>query len=244
MRKADFLFGLIVLILGFFASCAPHTKGFYKITTISNDEVLGTVQVEFTSRAGTFANGGWFIAINDTVKQEAYLILKEKAASQYQGNIDVVNIEIVHIKGGRSIFSNEAIFNTRGNVISLEGNTLAKAADQMIASFRPNSKIAILYITSNDVNTTEFITNGLEDIMINNGFNVIDKNQLDRIRREQNFQLSGYIDDETAISIGKTVGADIIVTGSVTGTGSARRLRLRALNTQTTQVMSAVSEHF
>jgi curli biogenesis system outer membrane secretion channel CsgG len=78
--------------------------------------------------------------------------------------------------------------------------------------------------------------------MVNEGFIIIDRSQLDRIRLEQNFQLSGVVDDETAVSIGKVVGANIIITGSVTGTDSTRRLRLRALNTQTAQVMAVASE--
>ena len=65
---------------------------------------------------------------------------------------------------------------------------------------------------------------------------------MDRIRREQNFQLSGEVDDNTAVSIGKIIGANIIVTGRVDGEGNLRRLRLRALDTQTAQVVGVASE--
>jgi hypothetical protein len=54
--------------------------------------------------------------------------------------------------------------------------------------------------------------------------------------------MSGEVDDDTAISIGKIIGADIIVTGRVDGEGTLRRLRLRALNTQTAQVVGVASE--
>jgi hypothetical protein len=36
--------------------------------------------------------------------------------------------------------------------------------------------------------------------------NTINRSELDRIRREQNFQMSGEVDDETAVSIGKIAG--------------------------------------
>jgi curli biogenesis system outer membrane secretion channel CsgG len=78
--------------------------------------------------------------------------------------------------------------------------------------------------------------------MIKNGFIIIDRIQLDKIRLEQNFQLSREVEDETAVSIGKLVGADIIITGSITRTGALRRLCLRALNTQSAQVMAVASE--
>jgi curli biogenesis system outer membrane secretion channel CsgG len=111
-----------------------------------------------------------------------------------------------------------------------------------MASIQPNSKIAIVYVSSSEPDTTEFIANELEYIMVNEGFTIIDRSQLDSIRQEQNFQLSGVVDDETAVSIGKIVGANIIITGSVTGTDSTRRLRLRALDIQTAQVMAVASE--
>ena len=82
----------------------------------------------------------------------------------------------------------------------------------------------------------------LEYIWVNQGYFITDRSQLDRLRREQNFQMSGEVDDATAVSIGKFAGADIIVTGRVDGEGNLRRLRLRALNTQTAQVVGVASE--
>jgi hypothetical protein len=56
--------------------------------------------------------------------------------------------------------------------------------------------------------------------------------------------MSGEVDDAKAVSVGKIAGADIIITGAVTGTGDLRRLRLRALDTQTGQVLTAASEKY
>ncbi|MDR3312273.1 MAG: CsgG/HfaB family protein, partial [Spirochaetaceae bacterium] len=90
----------------------------------------------------------------------------------------------------------------------------------------------------------EYIANELEFIMVGQGFVLIDRSQLDQLRREQNFQMSGEVDDDTAVSIGKVVGANAIITGSVTGTGDLRRLRLRAIHTQTAQVLAVASEKY
>jgi hypothetical protein len=54
--------------------------------------------------------------------------------------------------------------------------------------------------------------------------------------------MSEEVDDRTAVSIGKFSGANIVVTGRVDGEGDLRRLRLRALNTQTAQVVGSASE--
>ena len=121
---------------------------------------------------------------------------------------------------------------------------LERASRQVLINVDKNSRIAIVYVTSRDQTITEYVTGELEYILVSNGFILTDRSQLDRIRHEQNLQLSGEVDDATAVSIGRFVGADIIMTGVVDGEGALRRLRLRALNTQTAQIVGVASEHF
>jgi hypothetical protein len=56
--------------------------------------------------------------------------------------------------------------------------------------------------------------------------------------------MSGEVDDNQAVSIGKFAGADVIITGAVTGSGELRRLRLRALSTESAAVLAAASERY
>jgi pyrimidine operon attenuation protein/uracil phosphoribosyltransferase len=125
----------------------------------------------------------------------------------------------------------------------IEGS-LARAAGKIMEKVSPKSRIAIVYVTARDQEIAEFIANELEFIMVEQGLTLIDRNQLDSIRKEQNFQLSGEVDDMQAVSIGKIAGANVILTGAVTGTGEIRRLRLRALDTQSAQVLAATSERY
>jgi len=106
------------------------------------------------------------------------------------------------------------------------------------------SRIAIVNISSQDKEQAEFIAAELEFMLVSGNFTIVDRRELDRIRNEQNFQLSGDVDDAQIVSIGKFAGAGIVITGSVTGTGSTRRLRLRALDTQTAEVRAVASEQF
>ena len=147
---------------------------------------------------------------------------------------------------GIGLSGNTQTISATGDVISLrqtgvEG-ALARAADSTLRNVPARSRIAIVYITAQDRGTTEYIAGELEYIWVNAGYTIIDRSQLDRIRREQNFQMSGEVDDNTAVSIGKIIGANIIVTGRVDGEGNLRRLRLRALDTQTAQVVGVSSE--
>jgi hypothetical protein len=191
--------------------------------------------------------------------------LKKEAQKKFPGNIDIMNIAV---SGSFSAWNIPFILATygpiwadiqkitaTGDVVSystdvgkarefqqmIEG-ALESAAEQTLKNVPRGSKIAIVYITAQDRNTTDYIAGELEYIWVNDGFTIIDRSQLDRLRREQNFQMSGEVDDETAVSIGKFSGANIIVTGRVDGEGNLRRLRLRALDTQTAQVAGVASE--
>jgi hypothetical protein len=151
-------------------------------------------------------------------------------------------------------FGNSGVDLIKGSTVALEGNVnnkntatgvegaLARAADDTLKNVPARSRIAIVYITAEDRSSTDYIAGELEFIWVRAGFTIIDRSQLDRIRREQNYQYSGEVDDDTAVSLGKIIGADVIVTGRVDGEGNLRRLRLRALNTQTAQVVGVASE--
>jgi hypothetical protein len=133
--------------------------------------------------------------------------------------------------------------SSASNEKGIEGS-LARAADKIIGTIPAKSRMAIVYVTAADPEIAEFVAGELEFIMVGEGITLIDRSQLDKIRQEQKFQFSGEVDDAHAVSIGKIAGADVILTGAVTGTGDLRRLRIRALSTQTAQVMVATSERY
>jgi hypothetical protein len=58
------------------------------------------------------------------------------------------------------------------------------------------------------------------------------------VLREQQFQLSGYVDDDSAVSIGKFLGAQVVVTGGVSGEGAHRRLVLKAIEVKTAGILA------
>jgi hypothetical protein len=65
---------------------------------------------------------------------------------------------------------------------------------------------------------------------------VVDRANLDKVRAEQGFQLSGEVDDNSAKNIGKLLGAGAIVTGSFTNIGDMYSLSLKAINMETATV--------
>jgi hypothetical protein len=123
-------------------------------------------------------------------------------------------------------------------------SAVVRSAETLMNTLKRDANIAIINVSSTDPEMAEFAAGELEVILVRNRFMVVDRSALDRIRQEQNFQLSGDVDDSSAVSIGKFVGARIVIVGSISGTGALRRLRFRALDTQSAQVVAATSEQF
>jgi len=100
------------------------------------------------------------------------------------------------------------------------------------------SKIIVLNFTSDWPKLTDYIIEELIGYIVNDGtLTVVDRANLETVRKELNFQLSGDVDDETAQSIGKILGAQTIISGGITAIGNAYRLRIRAISVQTAQVL-------
>jgi hypothetical protein len=123
-------------------------------------------------------------------------------------------------------------------------DSLKRAADTIMEKIPRGSIVAIVYVTAADPEVAEFIAGDLEVHILNHGLTVVDRSELDQIRKEHELQTSGEVDDTKAVSIGKFAGASVIITGAVTGTGELRRLRLRVLDTQDTRVLTGASVHF
>jgi 2-phosphoglycerate kinase len=113
-----------------------------------------------------------------------------------------------------------------------------------MAKIPERSRLAIVNVNARDGDIAEFIAGELEFLMVDKGYTLIDRSELDRIRREQALQMSDEVDDRLAVSIGKIAGANVIITGAVTGSGDLRRLRLRALSTESGQVLAVASERY
>jgi hypothetical protein len=122
---------------------------------------------------------------------------------------------------------------------------LYTAADVIITKLPSRTTIAVVSIASRDIESAEFVVDELAYIIVSAGsFKVVDRKSLEAIRSEQDFQTSGEVDDDSAVSIGKLLGANVVITGSISGVGSTRRLRLKALDVMTAEIVAMASEAF
>ena len=104
-------------------------------------------------------------------------------------------------------------------------------------------KAVFLNITSDYPDLSEYILSLLSENAVNDGiFSVVDRVQLDALRTEMNFQLSGEVDDDSAQAIGKLLGAQTIVSGAANKIGSLYRLQVKAIEVQTASVQGQWSK--
>jgi tetratricopeptide (TPR) repeat protein len=68
---------------------------------------------------------------------------------------------------------------------------------------------------------------------VNGGLEVADHRNLEYVCRELNFQMSGDVSNETALSIGKFLAAQHVITGQFVKAGGSHRFRLSGINVET-----------
>ena len=140
------------------------------------------------------------------------------------------------------------IFTTCGGVPASVSNQAVSPQDELDAAIRETSdylnqqlprgnKLVILNIQSEYPALSEYIIDELIANTVNDRvFSVVDRQQLNTIRAELDFQMSGEVDDNTAQSLGRMAGAQIIISGAISRIGDLYRLRIRALSVESAQI--------
>ncbi|MDR1470639.1 MAG: DUF1566 domain-containing protein [Spirochaetaceae bacterium] len=134
-----------------------------------------------------------------------------------------------------------------GTVILTEANSgssgmdldaaIREAAAQMGQNLPNGTKVALVSVASSSAQLSEYVISRLEAALVSGKkLVVVDRANLDKVRAEQGFQASGEVDDNSAKSIGKLLGAGAIVTGTFSDLGDVYSLTLKAINIETATV--------
>jgi hypothetical protein len=84
---------------------------------------------------------------------------------------------------------------------------------------------------------SDYIIDELTTYIVNDStFTVVERRNLEVLQKELDFQMSGEVSDETALSIGKKLGAQSIISGSVEPLGDIYRLHIQATAVETAQI--------
>ena len=120
--------------------------------------------------------------------------------------------------------------------VSLE-NAISQTSHFIETRFTEKVRVAVLNISFESDNVSQYTIDELISSLVNAGnITVVDRQQSDLIMAERHLQLSGEVSDETAQGIGKTLGVQYIITGSLIETGIGFRLQTKILNVETREI--------
>ena len=106
-------------------------------------------------------------------------------------------------------------------------------------------RIAILYFSNSGENKKlNMLKKGLADMMISdlsniNMLNIVERDQIEKIVREQKLSNTSDFDPETATKIGKLLGAEIILTGAYFEMFGSLRLDARLIDVSTGKILKS-----
>ncbi len=108
-------------------------------------------------------------------------------------------------------------------------------------------RIAVLDLSGEGVTKSEAktLTDRLRSRLVNTGaFIVLEREQMDEILSEQGFQQSGCVSDECLVEIGRMIGVQEMVGGSIGKIGQTYTLDLRIIDVETGRILRTVSEDY
>ncbi|GHT91593.1 hypothetical protein FACS1894140_2430 [Spirochaetia bacterium] len=118
------------------------------------------------------------------------------------------------------------------NSLTLDA-AIAEAASYFTARLVKGSKAAITGFEAEAKSVSDYIFEELWNSFENsNAFVMVDRRNLEQIRRELNYQMSGEVSDESARSIGQQYGAQTIIYGQMTRLGNEYRLVMYATDVE------------
>ena len=119
------------------------------------------------------------------------------------------------------------------------------AAEELSGAIGRDGRVAVIAMGSDSDDLSGFLVSEMIHALVRwqgeLGFSVVDRAQLDLLLAQLEFDMSGFVDDNTAQSIGRFLGAQFIVVGEFEVIGAALfRFRARLLEVET----AAIRESF
>jgi hypothetical protein len=98
---------------------------------------------------------------------------------------------------------------------------------------KPEETIASLHFASGSEGLSQFILEELAVALVNGSRQrSVDRWNLDTLRKERGFQMSGEVSDDEMRSIGKMLGAQVVLSGSILDRGLSYQFRLFAIDVE------------
>jgi len=102
------------------------------------------------------------------------------------------------------------------------------------------ARAAILKIEARSGEFADYVTDSLSaKIVGQNHLTIVERGRaLRALEAEQNYQMSGNVSDETAASVGKQLGAELIIAGSIAPRGDFYAMNIRVVHVETARIQT------
>jgi curli biogenesis system outer membrane secretion channel CsgG len=186
-------------------------------------------------------------AIGKKIGADSIVFGSVERTGQPRLHISAVDVKTATIKAMWNHFiERDAIFavlagkGKRANLTGQPvGRVLQEASEYLIERVPANAKIAVFNMRAQSQALSTYINDGISESLVNSGkFTVVDRNNLDLLKAELDFQHSGETSEGTTVSIGKKIGAQSIITGVVEGFGELYRLQIRSIEVETAKIQA------
>jgi len=119
----------------------------------------------------------------------------------------------------------------------LTDKAVKNAIDRLNSKLPSGANIMIMKTNSTERRMLDYVVNQMTKTVVQAGkLTVVDRSNQMLINAEQQYQLSGNVDDNSTISIGHQLGVHYIVICWISGEKSLRRLNQKVLNIKTAQI--------
>jgi TolB-like protein len=98
-------------------------------------------------------------------------------------------------------------------------------------------KVVVLNFDATTKKLADYVIEELTGYIVNDdNLTVVDRRNLELLQQEMDFQTSGEVSDATAQAIGQKLGAQTIISGSLSSLGGVWRMRIQAIQVETAQI--------
>jgi len=112
-------------------------------------------------------------------------------------------------------------------------DAIEQTGEKIAGELPQGSRVAIVAFESGNDNLSDYIMEELTGALFDRKIEVADRQNLEYVYKELRLQMSGDVSDESALSIGKFLGADMVITGQLLDLDGAYRYRTSAINVET-----------
>jgi TolB-like protein len=117
---------------------------------------------------------------------------------------------------------------------------VAAGLDALLKRIPEGSAVAVMGFNAPTKKASDYIAEDVIALIAENGrVRNVERDKLDLVRRELDFQMSGDVSDETMQSIGNMTGAEYLITGSFTPINRDYRLIMQAVRLETAENLGA-----